>query len=73
MALDQKGILPCYFDANPPSQYVTWTKDRRLFDPFDEDGIQVLTNGSILIKKVSNHFYLHRTYMFLKGKVSKEF
>jgi len=53
MTLDQKGILPCYFDANPPVQYVSWTKDRRLFDPFDEDGIQVLTNGSVLIKKVT--------------------
>ena len=73
MTLDQKGILPCYFEASPPVQYVSWTKDRRLFDPFDEDGIQVLTNGSVLIKKVSNDVYLNLTYEFLKVKVSKGF
>ena len=73
MALDQKGILPCYFDANPPVQFVTWTKDRQIFDPFDDEGIEYLTNGSLLIKKVSNHLYLHLTYIFVKGKVSKGF
>jgi len=51
LTLNQKGILPCYFAASPPHQFISWTKDRRIFDPFDEAGIQVLRNGSLLIEK----------------------
>ena len=64
--LNQKGILPCYFDANPPHQFVLWEKDRRIFDPFDEAGIQVLRNGSLLIEKVNKYLNL----MYIKRKAS---
>ena len=56
--LNQKGILPCYFDANPSHTWVLWLKDERIFDPFDEAGIEVLKNGSMLIKKVENYLNL---------------
>ena len=37
---------------HPPFQFITWTKDKRIFDPFEMDEIQTLTNGSLLITKV---------------------
>lgn len=28
------GVVQCYIKANPPLQYVTWTKDKRLLEPY---------------------------------------
>ena len=48
-----KGIIRCETDANPPITYITWKKDSRLFDPFNNAGIMALLNGSLLIDQVS--------------------
>ena len=52
-----KGIIRCETDANPPITYITWKKDSRLFDPFNNAGIMALLNGSLLIDQVSIHNY----------------
>eukprot|EP00095_Tigriopus_kingsejongensis_P006307 snap_masked-scaffold61_size441589-processed-gene-2.1 protein:Tk06307 transcript:snap_masked-scaffold61_size441589-processed-gene-2.1-mRNA-1 annotation:"protein turtle isoform x8" len=48
-----QGIIHCHIEANPPIQFVTWTKDKRIFDPFGIPGIMGIENGSILIDRVS--------------------
>ena len=52
------GVVHCHIEANPEIQFVTWTKDSRLYDPFEVPGIMAMENGSILIDMVSTH--LHR-------------
>ncbi|XP_066598147.1 protein turtle isoform X2 [Prorops nasuta] len=52
----QQGVVLCHVKANPPLQYVTWTKDKRLLEPYQTQGILVMGNGSLLITRVSeNH------------------
>ena len=49
------GVVHCHIEANPEIQFVTWTKDSRLYDPFEVPGIMAMENGSILIDMVSAH------------------
>ena len=53
LPLHLSGIIHCHIESNPPYQFITWTKDKRIFDPFDHEGMQSLTNGSLFITKVS--------------------
>ena len=50
-----QGMIQCYVLANPPVQLVTWTKNKRIYDPFAEEGVMALPNGTIQIDKV-RHF-----------------
>ena len=47
------GVIKCHIKANPPIQFVTWTKDKRIYDPFDIAGVMAMENGSIKIDRVS--------------------
>ncbi|XP_032453403.1 protein turtle isoform X3 [Nasonia vitripennis] len=50
------GVVQCYIKANPPLQYVTWTKDKRLLEPYQVKDIVVMGNGSLLFTRVNeNH------------------
>ncbi|XP_034187584.2 protein turtle isoform X7 [Osmia lignaria lignaria] len=50
------GVVQCYIKANPPLQYVTWTKDKRLLEPYQTKDIVVMNNGSLLFTRVNeNH------------------
>ena len=46
-------MIKCHVLANPRVQFVTWTKNKRIYDPFEEEGVMALPNGTILIDKVS--------------------
>lgn len=46
------GVVQCYIKANPPLQYVTWTKDKRLLEPYQTKDIIVMNNGSLLFTRV---------------------
>ena len=46
-------MVHCHIEANPEIQFVTWTKDNRLYDPFEIPGLMAMENGSILIDMVS--------------------
>ena len=52
LPLNLNGIIHCQIESHPPFQYIIWTKDKKLFDPFEMDEIQTLKNGSLLITKV---------------------
>lgn len=45
-------MIRCHIEANPQIQFVTWTKDKRIYDPFDIPGVMAMENGSILIDRV---------------------
>ncbi|XP_068973204.1 protein turtle isoform X18 [Bombus flavifrons] len=50
------GVVQCYIKANPTLQYVTWTKDKRLLEPYQTKDIVVMNNGSLLFTRVNeNH------------------
>lgn len=50
------GVVQCYITANPPLQYVTWTKDKRLLEPYQTKDIVIMNNGSLLFTRVNeNH------------------
>ncbi|XP_008189431.1 protein turtle isoform X4 [Acyrthosiphon pisum] len=50
------GVVQCYIKANPPLQYVTWTKDKRLLEPYQQKDIVIMNNGSLLFTRVNqNH------------------
>ncbi|XP_063848407.1 protein turtle-like isoform X2 [Scylla paramamosain] len=49
----QQGIIKCYIKSNPPIQFVTWIKDKRLFDADNDSTVVKLNNGSLLITKVN--------------------
>ena len=49
-------MIRCHVLANPRVQFVTWTKNKRIYDPFEEEGVMALPNGTILIDKVSTMF-----------------
>ncbi len=46
-------MILCHIEAEPPIDFVTWTKNKRLFDPFETPGVMALKNGSLLIDKVN--------------------
>jgi hypothetical protein len=48
-----RGMILCHIEAEPPIDFVTWTKNKRLFDPFETPGVMALKNGSLLIDKVN--------------------
>ena len=52
LPLHLSGVIHCHIESHPPFQFITWTKDKRIFDPFEMEEIQTLTNGSLLITKV---------------------
>ncbi|XP_063222790.1 protein turtle isoform X3 [Bacillus rossius redtenbacheri] len=50
------GVVQCFIKANPPLQYVTWTKDKRLLEPYQTKDIVIMNNGSLLFTRVNeNH------------------
>lgn len=50
------GVVQCHIKANPPLQYVTWTKDKRLLEPYQTKEIVIMNNGSLLFTRVNqNH------------------
>ncbi|XP_055376450.1 protein turtle isoform X2 [Condylostylus longicornis] len=50
------GIVQCYIKSNPPLQYVTWTKDKRLLEVYQTKDIVIMNNGSLLFTRVNeNH------------------
>lgn len=50
------GVVECYIKSNPPLQYVTWTKDKRLLEPYQTKEIVIMNNGSLLFTRVNqNH------------------
>ena len=51
-----QGMIKCHVLANPRVQFVTWTKNKRIYDPFEEEGVMALPNGTILIDKVNIMF-----------------
>lgn len=53
LPLKLSGIVRCHVEAHPPFQFITWTKDKRIFDPFETPNVGVLKNGSLLFEKVT--------------------
>ncbi|XP_029408110.2 protein turtle isoform X3 [Bactrocera dorsalis] len=47
------GVVQCYIKSNPTLQYVTWTKDKRLLEPYQMKDIVVMANGSLLFTRVN--------------------
>ena len=54
LPLGQEGVVKCHVEASPPFQFITWTKDRRPFDPNTLKEVEPLNNGSLLFKRVSH-------------------
>ena len=54
LPLGLSGIVRCFIQASPPFQLVTWTKDRRPFDPNSTPGVITLNNGSLQFNRVSH-------------------
>lgn len=54
LPLGLSGIVRCHIQANPDFQFITWTKDRRPFDPNANPGVVTLNNGSLLFQRVTN-------------------
>ncbi|XP_054713630.1 protein turtle-like [Uloborus diversus] len=48
------GVVRCYVQASPPFQFITWTKDRRPFDPNATPGVVTLNNGSLLFQRITH-------------------
>ena len=59
-----QGIIRCHIEANPPIQFVTWTKDKRIYEPFDIPGIMAMENGSILIDRYNKASYVKIIMIF---------
>lgn len=56
------GVVQCYIKANPPLQYVTWTKDKRLLEPYQQKDIVIMNNGSLLFTRVNANRLLYYSY-----------
>lgn len=54
LPLGLNGIIRCFIQASPSFQFITWTKDRRPFDPNATPGVHTLNNGSLFFQKVSH-------------------
>ena len=52
LPLRLSGVVRCHVEAHPLFQFITWTKDKRIFDPFETPNVGVLKNGSLLFEKV---------------------
>ncbi|ODM99651.1 Protein turtle [Orchesella cincta] len=46
------GVVRCYIQANPGIQFVMWTRDKHLLEPYETEGFAVMHNGSLLIERV---------------------
>ena len=53
LSFNEKGIIPCFIDASPAIQYVSWTKNGREIEIFEGSEIYTVNNGSLLIEKVN--------------------
>ena len=53
LSFNEKGIIPCFIDASPAIQYVSWTKNGREIEIYEGSGIHTVNNGYILIEKVN--------------------
>lgn len=53
LPLGLSGVVRCYVQANPAFQFITWTRDRRPFDPNAYPGVATLKNGSLFFQRVS--------------------
>ena len=47
------GVIRCHWRSNPPPQFTTWYRNRRVFNPAHLPGVSVLPNCSLLIDNVS--------------------
>ncbi|XP_063703183.1 protein turtle-like isoform X2 [Culicoides brevitarsis] len=47
------GVVQCFIKSNPALQYVTWTKDKRLLEPYQSKDVVVMNNGSLLFTRVT--------------------
>ncbi|XP_076367006.1 protein turtle homolog A-like isoform X1 [Tachypleus tridentatus] len=54
LPLENSGIIICGVKSNPPFQFVTWTKDRKPYPVDEHPGVTNLSNGSLLIQRVSH-------------------
>lgn len=52
LPLGLSGIVRCFVQANPSFQFITWTKDRRPFEPSTNPGVVTLNNGSLSFQRV---------------------
>lgn len=57
------GVVQCYIKANPPLQYVTWTKDKRLLEPYQTKDIVIMNNGSLLFTRVNQNHQVNSELM----------
>lgn len=69
LPLRLSGVVRCHVEAHPPFQFITWTKDKRIFDPFETPNVGVLKNGSLLFEKVTI-FYIIRVAVSAFAHVS---
>ena len=53
LSFNEKGIIPCFIDASPAIQYVSWSKNGRKIEIFEGSEIHTVNNGSLLIEKVT--------------------
>ena len=58
------GVVQCYIKANPPLQYVTWTKDKRLLEPYQTKDIVIMNNGSLLFTRVNQNHQVSKSINF---------
>ncbi len=42
-----RGLILCHIEAEPPIDFVTWTKNKRLFDPFETPGVIAIKTFSL--------------------------
>ena len=54
LPLGLSGIVRCFVQASPSFQFITWTKDRRPFDPSVAPGVITLENGTLFFERVTN-------------------
>ncbi|XP_055351996.1 protein turtle-like isoform X2 [Paramacrobiotus metropolitanus] len=53
LPLNLSGMIRCFVEANPPVQFVQWTKDNRVLDIKALPAVTSLSNGSLFIEKVT--------------------
>ena len=64
LPLRMSGVVRCHVEAEPSFQFITWTKNKRIFDPYETPNVALLKNGSLLFDKVilshTRHVYLYK-------------
>ncbi|XP_065563829.1 uncharacterized protein LOC136029401 isoform X2 [Artemia franciscana] len=61
LPLGLSGAVQCFFEANPPVNLVTWTKDRKILDTSNTPGITYINNGTLLFHNVTMEHQGHYT------------